>query len=278
MASEEDHMVEVTLTKDVRDPADLVRPLSEWLRGPLDTDGPVRIDDVRAPSGSGLSSVTLLLDCSWQSGGEPHQERLAVRIAPDESAFPVFPSYDLRTQYEVMAGVAAHTDVPVPHLVGYEESPDVIGSPFLVMRAVEGRAPVDNPPYVFGGWLFEADPSDRAALDEAAVSTIAKIHSVPDPRSAFPRLGEAAGDDPLRAHVEAQKEYYAWTHREDGLRVPILERAFDWLESHWPEQDPDDAVLSWGDARPGNILFEGFTPAAVPAAMDANQSFNQTLH
>lgn len=259
--SSEDVMAETVLTKDERDLVELVAPLGEWLAGPLGADGPVQLLGQQVPSGSGLSNVTLLLDCAWRRDGEPVGERLVIRIAPDESAFPVFPTYDLQLQYDVMAGVAAHSDVPVPQLVGIEPTGTVVGSPFLVMRAVEGRAPADNPPYVFGGWLHDANPEERATLEEATVSTIAHLHQIPDPHAVFPRLADLAGDDPLRAHVAAQRAYYAWTHREDGVRIPLLERTFDWLEEHWPE--PAEAVLSWGDARPGNILFDRFTPAAV---------------
>lgn len=256
-----DHTAEKKLTKDERDVTELAGQLAGWLGEALGADGQVRITDVRAPSGSGLSSVTVLLDCEWERDGQAHQDRLAVRIPPAEAAYPVFRSYDLRMQYDVMAAVGAQTDVPVPPLVGVEESSDLIGSPFLVMRAVEGRAPVDNPPYVFGGWLLEADPADREALDRASVEVLAGVHGLPDPHAVSASLTAAAGDDPLRAHFDDLRDYYEWTHREDGMRIPVLERTFDFLEQRWPRHS--DPVLSWGDSRPGNILFDGFTPVAV---------------
>lgn len=261
MTEDADVLQEKQLTTDVRDPAELVAPLRDWLPGPLGADDTVTIDSVTAPSGSGLSSITLLLDVTFTRAGQPQRERLAVRIPPHESAYPVFPHYDLGRQYAVMAAVAAATDVPVPALVGVEETGDLIGSPFLVMRAVEGRAPLDNPPYVFGGWLAEATPEERAGLDDAVVDTIARIHSVPEPGGLFPERAGLTGEEALRAHVQSQRDYYAWTHATDGVRVPLIERTFAWLEENWPS--PGDAVLSWGDARPGNILFDGFTPVAV---------------
>ncbi len=63
-------------------------------------------------------------------------------------------------------------------------------------------------------------------------------------------------------HVDALRTYYEWTRSTDGLRIPIIEQAFEWLEANWPA-DPGPGVLSWGDARPGNIIFDEFTPAAV---------------
>jgi aminoglycoside phosphotransferase (APT) family kinase protein len=42
----------------------------------------------------------------------------------------------------------------------------------------------------------------------------------------------------------------------------VLERAFAWLEDHWPH-DPGPTVLSWGDSRIGNVMYRHFAPVAV---------------
>jgi len=260
MVADHDVTAETKMTVHQRDLAELGERLAAWLEVPLKAEGPVAVSEVHAPSGAGMSSVTVLLHATWSSEGATEEADLVARLAPDESSFPVFPSYDIRRQYDVMAGVAATSAVPVPRLVGIEESSDLLGAPFLVMHAVTGRAPTDNPPYVFGGWLYDATPEDRRHLQDATVDVIAGIHGVPTEQ--FPALLAEAGGDALRAHVQGQRDHYAWTHARDGIRVPILERTFDWLEEHWPA-DPGDTVLSWGDARPGNILYDGFDPAAV---------------
>jgi aminoglycoside phosphotransferase (APT) family kinase protein len=257
-----DVLAERSLTKDVRDPAELVERVADWLAGPLAATGPVQVSEVRAPSGNGMSCVTLVMTCAWQDEQGVQERRLVTRIPPDADSFPVFPSYDLSLQYDVMAGVRDHSEVRVPPLVGIESTGDVIGAPFLVMEHVEGRAPLDNPPYVFGGWLHDATAEERSGVERATLEVVSAVHAIAEPRLVFPRLAAVAGDDPLRSHVESQRAYYAWTHRQDGVRVPLLERAFTWLEEHWPT-DPGEPVLSWGDARPGNILFDGFRPAAV---------------
>jgi aminoglycoside phosphotransferase (APT) family kinase protein len=70
------------------------------------------------------------------------------------------------------------------------------------------------------------------------------------------------GADALRAHVEGQRAYYEWTRRDDGLRIPVIDDTFAWLEANWPT-DPGETVLSWGDSRIGNMIFEDFAPTAV---------------
>jgi aminoglycoside phosphotransferase (APT) family kinase protein len=253
------------MTTTVTDLDDIRARLTSWLSARTG-GGPVELGTLNRPSESGMSSVSILFDASWTEGGHTDGERvhaeLVARIPPDNTAFPVFPSYDLERQAAVMAAVGAHTHAPVPRLYWYEASPEALGSPFIVMERVDGRIPVDNPPYVFGGWLLEAPPDEQRELQDTSVATLAAIHALPDATAAFPEMAREAGVDPLRSLVDAQRAYYEWTRREDGLRIPVIEETFDWLEAHWPA-DPGETVLCWGDARPGNMIYEGFRPVAV---------------
>ncbi|GAB2722871.1 phosphotransferase family protein [Nocardia thraciensis] len=248
------------LTTSARDLDDLAERLIRWLAARLDCDGPPKITNLTRPQAGGMSSSSVLFDAEWQVDGRRDGGSYVARMAPEAGSFPVFETYDLETQYSVMAGVAEHTDVPVPPLCWLETDESVLGTPFFVMRRVEGRIPEDNPPYVFVGWLFDATAEERLRLTRNTVDVIARIHALPDPVAKFPML-DGAGS-PLRRHVEAQKAWYRWALAADGYRIPLLERAFEWLEEHWPA-DPGPDVLSWGDARPGNVIYRGFEPAAV---------------
>ncbi len=251
-ASDHDVHAETKMTVHERDFATLAAPIADWLSASSPDGAPVEISDLHAPQGGGMSSVTLLFDASSRA--------LVARMPPEDTSFPVFPSYDIVQQFEVMKLVAEHSDVPVPPIVGVEETGDVIGAPFGVMQAVEGRTPSDNPPYVFGGWLMDATPEERRQLQDRTVGVLAGIHGIADASTVFATL--APEGEPLRAHVDALRTYYEWTRSTDGLHIPVIEQAFDWLEANWPA-DPGPGVLSWGDSRPGNIIFDGFTPAAV---------------
>jgi len=101
---------------------------------------------------------------------------------------------------------------------------------------------------------------ERARIADATVDVIARIHAIDDIARRFPRLD---GEGPaLRRHFEAQRAWYRWALTDDGVEIPLIERTFEWLEANWPAETGPE-VLNWGDARPGNILFDGFTPAAV---------------
>jgi len=227
------------------------------------------VTDVHVPNNGGLSSTSVLFEACWpDDDGEYRSGRggaYVARMAPEASAVPVFPRYDLPGQFDVISRVAALCDVPLPTLRWNEPDGGPLGTPFFVMDRVDGRVPLDNPPYVFTGWLLEATPQERAALQRSSVAVLAKLHAIPDAAAAFPMLRPPAGQDTLRHHVAHQRAYYHWALADDGIRVPIIERSFDWLESHWPHQTGLDehAVLNWGDSRIGNIIYRGFEPAAV---------------
>ena len=248
------------MTTTATDLVDLRARLADWFSEQIGS--PVDVGELSRPSEGGMSSVSILLDASWDEDGVRVERQFVVRMPPDSGAFPVFPSYDLRTQYDVISAVAAHSDVPVPPLYWLEESPEPLGKPFIVMGRVDGRVPVDNPPYIFFGWFFDATPEQRRALQDASLDVLARLHAIQAVPDVFPELSARAGADALRSHVEETRAYYEWTRRDDGMRIPVIEDAFDWLEKNWPSE-PSETVLSWGDSRIGNVIFDEFAPAAV---------------
>ncbi len=244
-----------------RDPETLRRELEAWLALQLPSGVPPRISDFEIPASNGLSSETILFSIETGAESQPNDGRYVARLAPPASAVPVFPVYDLDRQANVMRLVTSHTSVPVPRVVWSEPDPRPLGSPFFVMERVDGLVPPDLLPYTLGSWLSEADPTDQRRLQDATVAILAALHSIDDaPRHfAFLRLGDD-GDSALAAHVADQRAYYEWV--ADGLRIPLLERCFAWLEDHWPRTEAPTA-FSWGDSRIGNIMYRNFEPAAV---------------
>ncbi|RDI64993.1 phosphotransferase family protein [Nocardia pseudobrasiliensis] len=250
------------LTISARDLDDLAERLARWLAGKVHADGTPKITNLSRPQSGGMSSGSVLFDASWERDGRTETGSYVVRMPPETGAMPVFETYDLTTQYGVMAGVAEHTDVPVPRLYWLEDDESVLGSPFFVMGKVDGRIPEDNPPYVFVGWLFDSTPEERLRLTRNTVDVIARIHAIEDPAAKFPMLASSGEGSSLRQQLERDRRWYNWALADDGYRIPLLERTFDWLEKNFPA-DPGPDVLSWGDSRPGNIIYNGFEPVAV---------------
>src|SRR5690606_10056981 len=121
---------------------DLRRRLEAW-RSERAGGSKVEVTGLDAPDGTGMSSETLLVEATVD--GE--EERLVVRMAPEPTDIPVFPSYDLELQARSMQLVAERSDVPVPNVRWYEPDPEPMGAPFFVMDRIDGSAVPDMPPY-----------------------------------------------------------------------------------------------------------------------------------
>ncbi len=236
--------------------------LEGWLAAQLPAGAEPAVSELDAPSGTGMSSETLLFDATWSEGGARETVPLVGRLAPDARDVPVFPSYDLENQFRLLRLIAEHSDVPVPRVRWLENDPSALGSPFFVMDRVEGRVPPDIPPYLFAGWVFDASADERRVLMDTTIAAMASLHGI-DPAKADASFLEfpVAGGTPLRRHLQNQRDYHAWVVA-DGVRHPILERTFAWLDEHWPA-DEGETVISWGDSRIGNVLYAGFEPAAL---------------
>ncbi|GAA5074143.1 phosphotransferase family protein [Thermocatellispora tengchongensis] len=232
-----------------------------WLAGRVGrAPGAVVVSELSAPSGNGLSSETLIFDSEWDG----RRVGCVARMAPAEDAVPVFPEYDLRKQYDVMRLVRERAGVPAPRTLWYEPDPAHLGSPFFVMEREEGLVPRDVMPYTIDGWLVEAAPHELERLQRLTVEVLARLHDAPFAPEELeflrPSSAESAGECALRRHVEDQRAYYEWAHGE--RRIPVLEAAFAALEDLWPD-DPGPDVVSWGDARIGNVIYREFRPVAV---------------
>jgi aminoglycoside phosphotransferase (APT) family kinase protein len=226
------------------------------------------VPEVTVESGvdaNGMSSETIILTVRWEQDGEPIEQRMVARVAPTDDDVPVFPSYRLDHQFEVIRLVAEKTDVPVPRVRWLEPTGRVLGRPFFLMDYVEGVVPPDVMPYTFGGnWLFDAPAESQRQLQDATVEVIAKLHSIPDAASSFSFLSDSpAGQNALRRHFAWVRSWYDFAVPDIG-RSPLLERAFAWLEANWPDAAAAaEPVLLWGDARVGNVLYADFRPVAV---------------
>ncbi|OMC06053.1 aminoglycoside phosphotransferase [Mycobacterium sp. NS-7484] len=254
------------LQRSSRDVTSLPTVLSKWLSTVLPGGVTPEITVESGVDSNGMSSETIMLTGRWEEHGEPKEQRWVARVAPTTDDIPVFSSYRLDHQFEVMRQVGELTDVPVPNVRWIDTTGEVLGTPFFLMDRVDGQVPPDVMPYTFGGnWFADAPAERRRELQDSTVAVLAKLHAIGDAAERFAFLSEVdpPGNTPLRRHFGWLKEWYEFSVPDIG-RSPLVERALQWLEEHFPEEvAASDTVLSWGDSRIGNVLYDDFRPVAV---------------
>ena len=247
-----------------RDVTQLPLILADWLSTVMPNGERPEITVEDGIDSNGMSSETTVITGRWDSNGTPVEQKWVMRVAPTEPDVPVFPVYRLDHQAKVIEAAGEMTGIPVPTVRFVEDTGTVLGAPFFVMDHVEGIVPPDVMPYTFGdNWFFDASPEDQRTLQDATVEILAKLHSIPHADNIFGFLMDnRSGDTALRKNFTWLSEWYDFAVTDIGCS-PLVERALEWLETHWPEQADGETVLLWGDARIGNVLYRDFRPVAV---------------
>jgi aminoglycoside phosphotransferase (APT) family kinase protein len=249
-----------------RDNSTLPSVMSQWLATVMPGGTAPLVTVESGVESNGMSSETIILSGTWEQDGHSHQQRWVARVAPSTEDVPVFPTYRLDHQFDVIRLVGELTDVPVPRVRWMENSGDVLGTPFFLMDHVDGIVPPDVMPYTFGGnWFADAPVERQRELQDSTIEVLAKLHSIPHAEATFGFLADIdpPGDTPLARHFGWLKDWYDFAVPDIG-RSALVEEALAWLESNFPaEVAATEPVLAWGDSRIGNVLYEDFRPVAV---------------
>jgi aminoglycoside phosphotransferase (APT) family kinase protein len=252
------------LQRSGRDVSTIPALLSTWLETQIGTAPEVTVES--GVDSNGMSSETIILTGRWTHDGKPVEQKWVARVAPTLEDVPVFSSYRMDHQFELIRLVGEITDVPVPRVRWIEPTGEVLGSPFFLMDHVEGIVPPDVMPYTFGDNWFADAPADRQRLlQDSTVDVLAKLHAIPDAAETFVFLTEVdpPGDTALRRHFGWLRQWYEYAVPDIGISTTV-EQALTWLEDNFPaDVAAAEPVLAWGDSRIGNVLYEDFRPVAV---------------
>jgi len=152
-------------------------------------------------------------------------------------------------EYRVIKALGK-TDVPVPdvHLLCQDES--IVGTPFYVMDHVEGR--IFRNPTV----REAADTEERAAIIEAMIDTLARIHLVDWDALGLADFGKP-GNYMARQTGRWSKQYMA-SKTDD---IESMERLMSWLAENVPDDDTTSVVH--GDFRLENMIVHPTEPRVI---------------
>jgi len=232
-------------------------PLARWLERILPAEQ-VDVREIVRLSG-GYSAETLRVEANVAGADSRYVLR---REMPEPSVYPVqAPGLDveIEIQWRAMSGLARASKVPLAALVGFERDAAVLGVPFFVMGFVDGEVPSVSPPYTSAGFFAEAKPEQRRAMIEHGLSVLAQIHAVDWQAAGFGWLVAPGTTPGALAQLELWERY---AERElAGREHALLARGLAWLHGHRPPESR--LALSWGDSRPGNMIWRDFRCACV---------------
>ncbi len=231
--------------------ADARSRFGAWLADILERE--VTVDAVAAPAfAGGWSNETLLVDLS---GTGP--TRVVVRARPEGPS--MFRDYDVAREHLVLSRLGPLGRPPVPETLALDAIGQVLGRPMLVTRFVAGRVPSDDKPsFAQAGWLFEAPAADQRAFCLSLLQAIHAVHTVDWRRLGLEPLARSR-DHPLQGEVAWYRALHDWGAGAE--RHPAIERGFEALARDIPAGSAP--CLLWGDARPANVIADGFEVAAL---------------
>lgn len=172
--------------------------------------------------------------------------RLVLRRRPAGRLLPSAHAIDREVRaMRALAGSA----VPVPPVVLYHESDEMIGSAFYVMERVEGRVFADCT-------LRGVPPAERRAMYFAMADALRSLHGV-DWRA----VGLADFGRPDNYYG---RQIARWTRQWNDSQTresADVQRLIDWLPGLIPPSDA--SAIAHGDFRIGNLMFHPTEPKVV---------------
>ena len=196
--------------------------------------GPLEVQQFRG----GQSNPTYLL--------ETPAGRFVLRRKPPGKLLPSAHAID--REFRVIS--ALHVQgFPVPAPLLYCADAEVIGTPFYVVRHVEGRV-------IWEPHMPDATRADRAAVYDAMNAALARLHGFDPAAIGLSDFGR--GESYVGRQVERWSRQYRASQTE---RIDEMERLIGWLPAHLPRPAP--VRLVHGDYRLDNIILAPAHPVIL---------------
>jgi aminoglycoside phosphotransferase (APT) family kinase protein len=172
--------------------------------------------------------------------------RMVLRKQP---AGPVLPSaHAVDREFRIMDALA-NSAVPVPKMLAFCSTREIVGTPFYVMERLEGRVFPDAS-------LPGVSPGDRRKMYFSMADTMAKLHQVDWQQVGLGDFGKTGN--------YFERQIGRWTKQwnlSKTREIPAIDRLIGWLPKNMPADDT--TTISHGDFRIGNLMFHPTEPHVV---------------
>ena len=172
--------------------------------------------------------------------------RYVLRRKPPGTLLPSAHAVD--REYRIISALQ-DSGVPVPRTYALSDDPSVVGTAFYIMEYVDGRIFWDAP-------LPGVAPGERAAIYEAAIETLARLHGVDYESAGLGGFGNP-GNYFARQVSRWSRQYKA----SETETIAAMDRLIEWLPQNIPEDDTTTIVH--GDFQLSNLIFHPTEPRVV---------------
>ncbi len=223
--------------------------LADWLAEKLPGAKNIAVGSLVSPSGTGNSAETSFVTVRYLKNGQSIDHKLVLRRQNLDNE--LFLDASLELPGRMMIALGEHPVVPVPRVLGIELDATLLGRPFMVMEAIEGRVVSQAPPYNVAGWLVELSSLERAQIWGNGLRAMAAVHSI-DRSKGFSFLQRDQTLPPgLGQYIDWVRRWYLWARRDRPQ--PVADAALDYLLTNMPLETPVDVL--WGDSQPSNLIY-----------------------
>lgn len=211
--------------------------LAGYLAASLPGVGEIRVRQFQG----GQSNPTYLLETALG--------RLVLRKKPPGVLLPS--AHQVEREYRIIAALRGSA-VPVPEALLLCEDAAIIGTPFFVMRHVDGR--IFPQPDLAG-----APRAERRALFLSAAETLAALHGVDYRAAGLETFGKPEN------YLARQIDRWSRQYRASDAGDDAMDALIRWLEASIPVESR--VAIAHGDYRIGNLIFAPDT-ARIAAVLD----------
>ncbi|MFP6807592.1 MAG: phosphotransferase [Pseudomonadales bacterium] len=157
-------------------------------------------------------------------------------------------AHQVEREFRVMEALGP-TTVPVPDMVHLCEDDSIIGTPFFLMKMVEGRVLTDN-------HLPSFTKADRLTLHKSFIESGAALHNIDYKAVGLETFGRPGNYYARQVHRWSEQYIASETQKNENMDAMIA-----WLPDNIPEDD--ESTIVHGDYRIPNCIIHPSEPKII---------------